>query len=125
MPQTLRPFHERAFDFACEIVALYRRLVVMPDVPPSLARQLLRAGTSIGANLEEAKAAQSKRDARAKFSIALKESRETHYWLRLLVAADLVQRAVVRKVLQEAGELVAILTVARRNMEDPGSKNPR
>jgi four helix bundle protein len=56
----------------------------MPDLAPHLARQVLRSGTSIGANLEEARAAQTRRDSAARFSIALKEARETAYWLRLL-----------------------------------------
>jgi four helix bundle protein len=82
---------------------------------------VLASGTSIGANLEEAKASQSRRDAAAKFSIALKEARETAYWLRLLVATDLVDDATVASLLREAEELVSILTVARRRLAVPAS----
>jgi four helix bundle protein len=81
-----------------------------------LARQVLRAGTSVGANLEEAKAAQTRRDLAAKFSIALKEARETLYWLRLLQATDLVAAGMVSDLASQAHELIAILTAARRKL---------
>src|SRR4051794_37663410 len=80
MPSKPQPFHERGFNFACKIVRLYSAMTKRPDVPSYLARQVLRAGTSIGANLEEAKGAQTRRDAASKFSIALKEAREAAYW---------------------------------------------
>jgi four helix bundle protein len=116
MPYEYESFQARAFRFACDIVKLYRRLNKSTDVPLVLARQLLRSGTSVGANLEEAKAAQSKRDATARFSIALKESRETHYWLRLLAATDSVPRELLTRPLRDANELISVLTVARRKM---------
>ncbi|HEX6322183.1 MAG TPA: four helix bundle protein [Vicinamibacterales bacterium] len=74
-------FQTRSFEFACEIVRFYRVISRRPEVPLPIARQLLRAGCSVGANLEEEKSAQSRRDLVSKFSIALKESRETQYWL--------------------------------------------
>jgi four helix bundle protein len=89
-----------------------------------MSRQILAAGTSIGANLEEAKACQSRRDITAKFSIALKEARETAYWLRLLVATDLVDEAMVASLMREAHELVSVLTVARRRLATPSSGRP-
>ena len=61
-----------------------------PGVGRTLSGQLLRAGTSVGANLEEAQAGQSRADFISKNAIALKEARETHYWLRLLVASALL-----------------------------------
>ena len=88
-------------------------------MPSHLARQLLRSGTSIGANLEEAKAAQSRRDAACKFSIALKEAREASYWLRLLKATGLMGAKLADPLLAEASELIAILTVARRRLNQP------
>lgn len=110
-------FTTRTFNFACRIVRLYRELNRIPDVPLPLARQLLRAGTSIGANLEEARAAQSRKDLAAKFSIALKEARETKYWLRLLAATQQASSQGLTSSIQEADELVAILTVSVRRLK--------
>jgi four helix bundle protein len=87
-------------------------------MPHTIARQLLRAGTSIGANLAEAKGAQSRRDTTARFSIALKEAKETQYWLRLITATRLAPAATVAPVLKEATELVAILMTARRKLKE-------
>jgi len=119
MPTDLEPFDSRSFRFACEIVHLYRKLIKRPEMPYALARQLLRAGTSIGANLAEARGAQSRRDTAAKFSVALKEARETQYGLRLIIATRLADAPLVAPALAEATELVAILTTARRKLREP------
>jgi four helix bundle protein len=116
MPRTENDFRSRSFVFACDIVRLYR--VLDRSVPGPLARQVLRAGTSIGANLEEAKVAQSRRDLAAKFSIALKEARETSYWLRLLQATGLARRDLLTPVLRETEELIAILTASVRRLRN-------
>lgn len=79
---------EMSFNFALEIVALYKLIVDKKEF--ILSRQLLRSGTSIGANVEEAIAAQSRKDFISKMSIASKEARETRYWLRLLSKSSLV-----------------------------------
>ena len=110
MPQSPPDFRPRSFAFACDIVRLYQALP--PRVPPVIARQLLRSGTSIGANLEEAKPAQSRKDLISKFTIALKEARETSYWLRLMEATSLAPGSLLGPCLKEANELVAILTVS-------------
>jgi four helix bundle protein len=115
MAKTPPDFCPRSFAFACDIVRLYRALE--KAVPPALARQVLRSGTSIGANLEEAKVAQSRRDLTAKFSIALKEARETSYWLRLLTATSLARPDTVGPCLREANELVSILTTSVRSLK--------
>jgi len=70
----------------------------------------LRAGTSIGANIEEAQAGQSKADFTAKMAIARKEARETLYWLKLLNAAEVVEAEKLSGITKEADELVRILT---------------
>ena len=98
------------------MVTLYRALLRIPGVPGHIARQLLRSGTSIGANLEEAKAAQSRRDLIARFSIAVKEARETKYWLRLLKATQSAPDALIEPPLAEVDQLVAILTVSVRRL---------
>ena len=74
----------RTFEFAVRIVNLSSYLLGKPGVSRTLANQLLKAGTSIGANIEEGNAAQSKKDFITKMSIASKEARESKYWLRLL-----------------------------------------
>ena len=73
---------EKSFAFAPEIISLYKQLQSEKEFV--LSKQMLRSGTSIGANIEEALAGQSRRDFLAKMSIASKEARETRYWLVLL-----------------------------------------
>ena len=73
---------ERVFDFALLIIDTYKFLTRKKEFV--LSKQLLEAGTSIGANVQEAQAAQSKKDFMSKMSIASKEARETDYWLKLL-----------------------------------------
>jgi four helix bundle protein len=120
MPTVPEAFPGRAFRFACQIVLLYQDLNRIPRFPFDLSRQLLRSGTSIGSNIEEARAAHSRRDLAAGFTIALKEARETKYWLRLFGATNLAPEALLAAPLQEADELVAILTVSiRRLRSDP------
>ena len=74
-----------------------------------LVGQLLRAGTSIGANVEEAQAGQSRADFVSKYSIALKEARETIYWLRLLRESDGSVRISYDALLKEADEIARII----------------
>ena len=100
---------ERAFGFAVRVVKLCQHLDEKPGVGRTLAKQLLRAGTSIGANLEEARGGQSKADFISKNVIALKEARETSYWLRLLAAAELLPEARIIGLQKEAGELTRII----------------
>ena len=121
---TPEPFDSRSFRFACDIVNIYRLLIELPEMPHAIARQLLRLGTSIGANLTEAKGAQTRPDSAARFTIALKEARETQYWLRLIIATKLARSVDLTSTLREATELVAILTVAARNLrKSKGSKS--
>jgi four helix bundle protein len=110
-----RDIQERAFAFAVQVVRLHRIVARGEESGRILVRQVLRSGTLIGANLEEANAGQSKADFIAKCSIALKEARETQYWLRLLVASDIATAAQITPVLAEATEIVAILTTIVKN----------
>ena len=79
---------EMSFDFSLQVISLYKILIDKKEF--ILSKQLLRSGTSIGANIEEATAAQTKKDFITKMSIASKEARETKYWLRLLDQSKLV-----------------------------------
>jgi four helix bundle protein len=103
-----RNIQERTFEFGVRIIRLVDRL------PRTLAaseigRQLLRSGTSIGANMEEAKGAETKRDFIHKTSIAYKEARETYYWLGLISAAILLNDKEVCALRQECDEIIRIL----------------
>ena len=110
-----RDILERTFRFAVWVVKLCQALDEPPGVGRTLARQLLRSGTSIGANVEEAQAAQSRADFVSKFCIACKESRETHYWPRLIAECKLVPATRLGEITQECDELVAILTAIVKN----------
>ena len=79
----LRILKKRTFEFALRIVDLAKALPRTP-VADVLTKQLLRSGTSVGANVEESRAGYSKDEFAYKMNIALKEARETHYWLRLI-----------------------------------------
>ncbi|MDH7514676.1 MAG: four helix bundle protein [Bacteroidota bacterium] len=104
-----RDIKERTFAFAVEIVRLCRRLEAYADVSRALGKQLLRSGTSIGSNVEEAQAGQSLADFVSKYAIALKEARETIYWLRLLRAAGFGEADQIDSLNREANELSRII----------------
>ncbi len=97
----------KTFNFSKEIINLYIHL--KKDKVFELASQLFRSATSIGANVEEAQAAQSKRDFISKMSIAAKEARETRYWLRLLNESELTTKEV-KHLLKDVEEIINILT---------------
>jgi four helix bundle protein len=99
--------HEKAFLFALDIIGLYRKYVEEHEYV--LSKQVLRCGTSIGANLEEARAAQSRSDFYSKVAIASKEARETSYWLRLFQQSQLVEIDLTGYI-EQADELVRLLT---------------
>jgi four helix bundle protein len=101
---------ERTFQFARRVVKLCQFLDEKPGVSRTLANQLLRSGTSIGANVEEGQASQSEADFISKYSIACKEARETHYWLRLLAAVEILPSDQLAELETECNELIAILT---------------
>ncbi|MDP2388259.1 MAG: four helix bundle protein [Bacteroidota bacterium] len=97
----------RTFDFAVDTINLYKQMVAKNEYV--LSKQLLRSGTSIGANVEEAIAGQSKKDFLSKMNISLKEARETNYWLRLFKASKIVDLDF-NPSLKESQELVNILS---------------
>ena len=109
MANNVKDIRERTFEFALRIIKLCDELNQKPGVCREMSRQLLKAGASVGANTEEAQAAQSKPDFISKNSIALKEARETHYWLRLLIAANVMPEKRLTELRDEAEELKRIL----------------
>ena len=100
---------KKSFDFAIRIVRLYRYLCEKKK-EFVLSKQLLRSGTSIGANIAGAQQAQSKADFVSKISIALKETTETKYWLRLLNATDYLSDVEIKTLLADCVEIEKILT---------------
>ena len=104
-----RDIKERTFAFAVDIVRLCLRLEKLSGTFRTLSKQLLRSGTSIGANVEEAQAGQSRADFISKYAISLKEARETIYWLRLIQAVGSVKDVAIEELIQEADEISRII----------------
>lgn len=100
---------EKSYLFALRTVKLYKYLIEKKK-ESVLSKQLLRCGTSIGANVEEALGGQSKKDFLSKLSIAYKESRETHYWLRLLKDSEIITNKEFDSMIFDCEELQKILT---------------
>lgn len=90
------------------VIHLYRG-VKQDDIGRVIGQQLLRAGTSIGANTEEAQAAQSSKDFVSKMSIALKEARETRYWLKLLRDTELFSATKFDEILDEIEQIIRVI----------------
>ena len=103
---------ERAFSFAVRIVKLCQYLEKHTEISKRLLGQLLDAGTSVGANLEEAQGGQSKPDFISKNSISLKEARETNYWLRLILATNKFEEKInqgIEELVIESDEIAKII----------------
>ena len=98
----------KSFDFAVRIVNLYKYLM-NNQKEFVLSKQLLRSGTSIGANVAEAQKAQTKPDFNAKMNIALKEANETEYWLKLLYKTEYVTETEFNSIEKDVKEIIAIL----------------
>lgn len=114
---------DKSYKFALKVIALSRRLREQRDF--EIAGQIVRSGTSIGANVEEALAGVSRADFTAKMAIASKEARETHYWLRLLRDSEIVSIGVIALLLKDADELIRMLTaiVKTAQTKRPNTKN--
>lgn len=99
---------EKSFAFACEIVSLHKLLLERKEFV--LSRQLLRSGTSIGANIRESEQAESKADFLHKLAISLKEANETGYWLELLFATKYLSDTEFQIIHPKLSELLRLLT---------------
>jgi four helix bundle protein len=113
-----RDLRARAFELAKRVFELFPDLVRTGPAHAYLARQLLRSASSVGANLDEGVAASSRRDMCHRYSIALRESRESRYWARL-GAIDPRWTARLAAIAQESQEFVAMLTSAVRKLRQP------
>ena len=102
---------DKSFDFAVRVVRLYRYLKENKQ-EYILSKQLVRSGTSIGANVNEAQAGQSKKDFISKMSIASKEARESKYWIDLLIKTNFLsaEDKHTKSLINDIDELVKILT---------------
>jgi four helix bundle protein len=108
------PVREKSFSFALMIVGLCRKL--QADREYVISKQLMRSGTSIGANIEEAVSAESRKDFLHKMNLALKEARESHYWLRILEASEIETKQDLHEHLAIADELVRLLVSITRKI---------
>lgn len=109
---------ERTKLFAIRIIKACDFLDEKPGVCKTLSKQLLRSGTSIGANVREAQSAQSDKDFLHKLEIALKEERETEYWLEILIESELVDKNLFEPLLQENKEIGKILVASTRKIKE-------
>lgn len=122
MTKSPRDIQERTFEFGVWTIRLVDRLP-RTVAGTKIGQQLIEAGTSIGANVQEADAAESKKDFIHKIGIALKESQETHYWLRLIDVTLLPKDEEVKLLIREAFELSRILGAIKRTARRPTTKN--
>ena len=106
--QNENPLLKKSYDFALEIIRLYK-IIISTEKEYVLSKQLLRSGTSIGANISEANGAISTADFSAKISIAYKESLEVKYWISLLKDSGYITKEKVTRLIPQADELSRIM----------------
>ena len=99
---------EKSFAFSLKVLKVYASLKEQKEY--DLARQFLRSGTSIGANIEEAQGAQSKRDFISKLSISYKEARECRYWIRLFIESSVIDHELLPILLSDVTKLCKLLS---------------
>lgn len=108
LPEDENVLLAKSFDFALRIVKMYQWLIAKHRIY-ALADQILRSGTAIGANSEEAIGGYSIKDFAAKIGIAYKEARESRYWLRLLYGSGYLEKSMFDSMLSDCEELIRIL----------------
>ncbi len=113
---------EKSYAFALRIVKMYQFLIQKHKMY-ELSSQVLRSGTSIGANAEEAIGGQSTKDFISKLAIAYKEARETHYWLRLLRDSEYLEPNVANSMLKDCDELLKIIGSILKTTKKKSIKN--
>jgi four helix bundle protein len=106
----------KSFQFAVRIVRLHQRLNIEKK-EWVLSHQILKSGTSIGANVEESIRGQSERDFFAKLSISYKEARETHFWIRLLFETNYIDQLEAESLLADCDEIIRILSASLRTLK--------
>ncbi|MEQ9090638.1 MAG: four helix bundle protein [Balneola sp.] len=98
----------KSYDFALKIIKLHKHLILTYK-EYDLSRQILRSGTSIGANVEEAIGGTTKKDFKYKLSISYREARESHYWIRLLRDSNYIPKDQAESLLKDCNELLKII----------------
>ncbi|MDP7454350.1 MAG: four helix bundle protein [Candidatus Peribacteraceae bacterium] len=116
------PLQVKSFKFALNTIETYKLLVEEKEFV--MSKQLLRSGTSIGANIEEALQAQSKKDFIHKLSIALKEAQETGYWIKLLRESAILDKEKATDLYAQAKELMKMLTAIIKTSKSNILKQP-
>jgi len=114
---------KKSFDFALKLIELFRLLKTEKEFVVS--QQFLKSGTSIGANVEEASAAQSKKDFIAKMAISSKEARETKYWIRLLRDSDWLDQANAETLLNDIEEILKMTASTIKTVKSSKSSSSR
>lgn len=104
------PIREKSYSFAIDVVIFCKEILIKQKKEYVISKQLIKSGTSIGANVEEAINAPSKKDFVNKLSIALKESYESRYWIFLLRDTHYVDAKEVQVLLEQMKEIIALLT---------------
>ena len=112
---------DKSFKFALRMVKL-RQYLNKEKKEYSIADQVLRSGTSIGANVSEAEYAQSRADFISKMSIALKEANETRYWLKLLVFGEYLDEKLFKSLFSDCKELISILHSIVKSSKEKNNK---
>ena len=112
-----KAIQDKSFDFAVRIVNLCKYLQTEKR-EYILSKQLMRSGTSIGANVAEAQQAQSKPDFISKMNIALKESYETDYWIRLIYATEYVTQNMFESMIEDCRELEKLLIAISKSAKE-------
>lgn len=110
----------KTYSFALRIIKLYQ-LLVKEQNEYILSKQVLKSGTSIGANSEEAVGAQSRKDFKSKLSIAYKEARESHYWLRLLRDSEILEKRLAESLITDCEEILKIIGSIIKTLKNPNS----
>ena len=110
----------KSYNFAVRVVKLYKHLS-QEKKEFVLSKQLLRSGTSIGANVEEAIGGQSRKDFFAKLTIAYKEARESHYWIRLLKDTDFLSEIESKSLLTDIEEILKIIGSIQKTIRNTNS----
>lgn len=108
---------KKSYEFALQVIVLYQHLT-QDKKEFILSKQLLRSGTSIGANIEEALGGQSKKDFQHKMAIAYKEARETSYWIRLLTDSEIITTEYANELTPKLDELLKMLGKIQQTLKE-------
>lgn len=116
------PILEKSFEFAVKITKYYMESIKKDYLLKDILRQLLRCGTSIGANVSESQEAVSKKDFINKFSIALKEAKETEYWLKILSRSGVLSESSYHEFMNECNQIIRLLISILKKLKENDSK---